>query len=65
MKCAPYLVVNRKRRPVHNARRTCPLCGAIAIRLLTLRELAAQPDATTHACDPAFGGCGHGFEVVS
>lgn len=45
------------RKPVQ-----CPMCGYIAVLALpaSLREI--QPDATTHVCHPALGGCNHGFE---
>lgn len=39
----------------------CPKCGAFAIVELTPRQRLAQPDDTTHVCNPALGGCNHGF----
>lgn len=42
-------------------RKLCPLCGGWAVVPLTPKQLAAQPDETTHVCHPVFGGCNHGF----
>jgi len=42
-------------------RKLCPLCGALAVVPLTPRQLAAQPDNTTHVCHPGFDGCNQGF----
>lgn len=39
----------------------CPLCGAHAIVALTPPQRLAQPDDTTHVCNPLLGGCNHGF----
>ncbi len=41
----------------------CPTCGAWAVVQLPPALLAAQPDATTHVCNPGFGGCNQGFEL--
>jgi len=42
-------------------RKLCPLCGMFAVVPLTPKQLAAQPDNTTHVCHPAFDGCNVGF----
>ncbi len=39
----------------------CPVCSQVAICWLPERARAIQPDGTTLACVPAFGGCGVGF----
>jgi hypothetical protein len=46
---------------VESDKRLCPMCGALAVVPLTPRQLAKQPDDTTHVCHPVFGGCNHGF----
>lgn len=42
-------------------RKMCPECQTFAVVPLTPKQLAAQPDNTTHVCHPAFGGCNMGF----
>lgn len=42
-------------------RAICQLCGAWAVVPLTPKQLAQQPDETTHVCHPGLGGCNHGF----
>lgn len=37
-------------------------CGVRAVVPLTEKQRAKQPDATTHVCHPALGGCNQGFE---
>lgn len=44
-------------------RSLCPFCNVIAIVPLTPKQLAEQPDDTTHVCHPALGGCNHGFAL--
>lgn len=39
----------------------CPQCGAGAVHKLPEPLLSEQPDATTHVCNPAFGGCNQGY----
>lgn len=40
----------------------CPFCYAVgAVTELPPPILAVQPDDTTHVCNPALGGCNHGF----
>lgn len=42
----------------------CPLCGAEGSMMpLPPPILMQQPDETTHVCNPAFGGCNHGFTM--
>lgn len=43
----------------------CPMCGACAITALPPPLLKVQPDDTTHVCNPALGGCNHGFAKVA
>lgn len=43
----------------------CPFCGKRALTMLPTWELAKQPDATNAVCNPALGGCNHGFEVAA
>lgn len=45
-------------------KQVCPLCSVRAVVPLTPRQIAEQPDDTTHVCHPSFGGCNHGFAVV-
>jgi len=42
--------------------RLCPLCFALAVLPLDEKNLAKQPDATTHVCHPSIDGCNFGFE---
>ena len=42
-------------------RRTCALCGKLAVVKLGPELLAKQADATTHVCHPNLGGCNHGY----
>jgi hypothetical protein len=49
---------------VTRKRLLCPICGVRAVVPLTKELRAQQPDATTHVCHPAIGGCNHGFELV-
>lgn len=42
----------------------CPICSKKAVVPLTPKQLAEQPDDTTHVCHPGFGGCNHGFSVT-
>lgn len=39
----------------------CDCCGERVICALPPPLLAQQPDDTTHVCNPALGGCNHGF----
>lgn len=46
-------------------KKVCPSCYQLAVVPLTPKQLAAQPDATTHVCHPALGGCNQGFELTA
>ena len=46
-------------------KRICLLCFAFAVVPLTPQQLAKQPDATTHVCHPALGGCNQGFALAA
>lgn len=43
----------------------CQFCGKLTVTALPPPLLAKQPDNTTHVCNPALGGCNHGFEIVT
>jgi hypothetical protein len=43
----------------------CPMCGVFAICKLHPILRSKQPDDTTHACNPAHGGCNQGFTLES
>lgn len=59
------MTLTRKKVPVGEvstvAQFHCPLCLAFAIVELTPAQREQQPDNTTHVCNPALGGCNHGF----
>ena len=42
----------------------CPYCFMKAVIPLTLAQRKRQPDATTHVCHPAIGGCNQGFKLA-
>jgi hypothetical protein len=44
-----------------NTAKYCPKCRRFAVVPLTPRQLAQQPDSTTHVCHPAIGGCNQGY----
>lgn len=39
----------------------CPFCGKFTVTELPKPIRDAQPDDTTHVCNPALGGCNRGF----
>lgn len=45
--------------------RRCDLCAAVAVLPLNSATRMVQPDATTHVCHPALGGCNHGFTIYT
>lgn len=44
-------------------RQPCPMCYLNTVVPLTPKQLAEQPDDTTHVCHPALGGCNQGFSL--
>ena len=59
-----HWVIEGNRYDVAVLKERCPFCFAHAVTELPEPLLKVQPDDTTHVCNPAFGGCNHGFAVT-